>query len=145
MTHEDEGHYTAKHPIGTELSKQIAEAVKRKVVNGRITCSAAHAIANELNFSPADVGMAIDLLEVRINKCQLGLYGYSPQKRIVKPAKEVSQQLEEVIKTSLVNNRMPCLSCWEIAKKFGIAKMKISEACELLKIKISPCQLGAFR
>jgi len=145
MTHEDEGNYTAKHPSGTEVNKQIAEAVKRKIVNGKITCSAAHAISNDLNASTADVGVTIDILEVRINKCQLGLYGYSPQRSIVKPAKSISSELEEAVRSKLINDRIPCLSCWDIAKRFGIAKMRVSEACELLKIKIAPCQLGAFK
>ena len=33
---------------------------------------------------------------------------------------------------------------WEIAKRFEISKMKVSSVCEQLKIKIKPCQLGAF-
>ena len=145
MTHQDAGHYRAKHPTDTKLDPKIAEAIKQKTEDGRITCAAAHKIAGKLNVSPADVGVAIDLLEMRINKCQLGLFGYGAQKNAVKPAQRVSPELEEAIKSSLVNNRISCNSCWEIAERFGIAKIDVSAACEALELKIGPCQLGAFR
>jgi hypothetical protein len=48
------------------------------------------------------------------------------------------------INASLIDGRLPCLAAWEIAKRFGVAKAMISAACEAMKVKISPCQLGAF-
>ncbi|MBW2340693.1 MAG: hypothetical protein JRF50_10190 [Deltaproteobacteria bacterium] len=145
MTHEDAGHYSAKHATDTKLDPKIAEAIRLKAVDGRITCAAAHKIAGKLVISPADVGVAIDLLEMRIEKCQLGLFGYGAQKNAVKPAQGVSPELQEAIKASLVNNRISCLSCWEIAERFGIARIDVSAACEALQIRISSCQLGAFQ
>jgi len=143
MTHEDAGHYSKKHPEAKH-NLQIEQAVKQKVLEGKITCAAAHKVAHELGVSSAEIGIAIDLLEMRIIKCQLGLFGYSPQKGIVKPAEDISPQLKEAIEVELVNNRLSCLSSWEIAKRFGIAKIDVSAACEKLKIKIFSCQLGAF-
>ena len=43
-----------------------------------------------------------------------------------------------------VKERLSCLSAWEIAEETGSTRMAISSACEKLKIKIKPCQLGAF-
>jgi len=145
MAHEDAGHYAAKHPPNTNLNTGIAEAVNHVMKNGKISCAAAHKIARERKVPPADVGVTIDLLEARINRCQLGLYGYAPEKRIVKPADDVSKELEKTIKDSLINDRLPCKISWEIAEKFGISRMNISAACETLNIKISACQLGSFR
>ncbi len=145
MTHEDAGQYAAKHPKRTTCNPKIAEAVKQKVSDGRITCAAAFKIADKMNVPLAEVGVTIDLLESRIIKCQLGLFGYRPQKKIVKPAKFISPRLEEAIKKSLVNNRISCASAWNIANRFSIPRMDVSAACEKLKIKISSCQLGAFR
>ena len=145
MTHEDAGHYAAKHSPDTRLDPKIAEAIKKKISDGKIPCAAVHKIAHELDVSPNSVGVAIDLLEARISLCQLGLYGYSPEKGIVKPAESVSQELEEAIRNSLVNNRLSCLSSWEIASQLRIPKMNVAAACETLKIKISNCQLGSFR
>ncbi|MEA1935669.1 MAG: hypothetical protein U9M96_02465 [Thermodesulfobacteriota bacterium] len=144
MAHEDAGHYAAKHPPEKKLNQNIAGIVKQQASNGKISCASGHKIAGNLNVPPAEVGITIDLLEMRINRCQLGLYGYSPEKRIVEPAEKISPELEETILKTLVNNRLSCAAAWKIARKFNIPKMEVSSACEALKIKISACQLGAF-
>ncbi|MBN2178696.1 MAG: hypothetical protein JW743_04655 [Deltaproteobacteria bacterium] len=145
MTHEDAGHYAAKHSKETELNERIAVEIRKKIREGKVSCAAAHKTAEELGVTPAEVGVAIDLLEARIERCQLGLYGYSPKRRIVEAAENVSPELEEAIRESLSEGKLTCLSSWEIAKKFGIPKMAVSSACETLGIKLSSCQLGAFK
>jgi hypothetical protein len=145
MTHEDAGHYRLKHPSDTKLNPRIAEAIKRKATNNKISCASAHKIADEFDTTPAQVGVALDLLEMRITNCQLGLFGHSPEIKAVKASESVPPEIEEAIKRSLVNNRISCLSCWKIAGRFGIAKMDVSAACEALEVKIGACQLGAFR
>ena len=144
MTHEDAGHYALKHPPGTEINQQIADRIKAAVIDNKITCKAAHKIADELGVKPGDVGVTVDLLEVRISKCQLGLYGYDTKGKVVNPAKAVSPELETAIGKSAGKGKLTCLESWEIAKEFGITRMEISSACETLKIKISSCQLGSF-
>jgi hypothetical protein len=145
MTHEDAGHYRLKHPSDTKLNPRIVEAVRRKATNNKISCASAHKIADETSAPPAEIGVALDLLEMRITNCQLGLFGHSPETKVVKPSESVPPEIEEAIKRSLVNNRISCLSCWEIAARFGMAKMDVSSACEALDLKINACQLGAFR
>ncbi len=144
MTHEDRGHYAKKHPPDRKVQPEIAEALKQKATKRKVSCAAAHKIAGDLNVPPAEVGFTIDTLEIRIIKCQMGLYGYHPEKRIVKPAETVTQSLEKAIRDALVNGKIECAAAWDIAKKFGIARMDVSSACETLKVKISSCQLGAF-
>jgi hypothetical protein len=145
MAHEDAGHYAAKHSKKTELDERIAKAVRNDISKGTISCAAAHKIAAELGVTPMDVGVTIDLLEARIDKCQLGLYGYSPKGRIVEPAESVSRELKVAIEDSLLESKLTCLSSWEIAEGCKCPKISVSSACEKLGIKISACQLGAFR
>jgi len=104
----------------------------------------AHKIAGDLDIVPIEVGTAIDLLEYRIIRCQLGLFGYDPKTKIVKPAGEVSPELKKAIHENMKNNRLSCLSCWKIAKQLNLRKMAVSAACETLEIKLYKCQLGAF-
>jgi hypothetical protein len=144
MTHEDKGHYAKKHSPDRKVQPEIAEALNNKASNRKISCAAAHKIAKDLNVSPAEVGFTTDTLEIRLIKCQLGLHGYYPEKRIVKPAETVSQTLKKAIRDSLVHGKLDCAAAWDIAKRLGIARMDVSSACETLKIKISSCQLGAF-
>jgi hypothetical protein len=144
MAHRDAGNYSAKHGSESSLNREIAKAVEKRAVRGEITCADAFAIAAELHVPPGEVGIAIDLMEIRISKCQLGLFGYGAEKIVVKPAETISMELEKAIRAALLNGRLPCAVGWEIAQVFNISRMNISSACEAIKIKIKPCQLGAF-
>ncbi len=144
MTHEDAGHYAAKHSKGAQADPNVVEQVRQKLSENHISCAAAHAVAADLSIAPSYVGMTIDLLEARIVKCQMGLFGYSPQKNIVTPADSVSPELKNAIETELTDSRISCEHCWEIASKQGIKKLDVASACESLGVKVKPCQLGAF-
>ncbi len=144
MTHEDAGNYAGKRR-GAELNEAIAAKVKEKISENKISCSEAHSIAAELNVDPGEVGIAIDLLEVRIIKCQLGLFGHGKEKNIPALPDTIDPDIEPAIRSSLVNGRLACSAAWEIAKRFHVSKAMVSAVCEKMKIKISPCQLGAFK
>jgi hypothetical protein len=144
MTHHDKGHFAAKHPSGTLLDPIVEKGIKEKSRQGSITCAAAHELAHQLNLSPANIGVAIDLMEYRIAKCQLGLFGYSPQKKIVTPARQVTSELASQIRSNLIADRLPCAAAWQLADDRGLSRLELSAACEALGIKVSPCQLGAF-
>jgi hypothetical protein len=144
MTHEDAGHYASKHPKGAEADPRIMEQVRQKLSDNHITCTAAHAVAADLSVPPSKVGMTIDLLEARIVKCQMGLFGYSPQKCIVKPAENISSELKNAIETKQRDKRISCEHCWEIASQQECQKLEVAGACEALEMKVKPCQLGAF-
>ena len=144
MTRKDSGNYGKKHSPNLQKKPEVVEALKRKSSGGEISCAAAFKIAEDLGVSPAEAGFTIDSLEIKLVKCQMGLYGYGPRKRAVKPMNNVPEALEEAIKVRLKDSKLSCKAAWEIAEKLGIGKMDVASACETLKIKISSCQLGAF-
>lgn len=144
MTSKDKGHYAKKHPSDREIDQKVTDAVKGRVLKGEISCAAAFKIAGDLEASPLEVGFTIDVLEIPITKCQLGLFGYNPDSKFIKPAESVSSELEDAIHQALVDNRLTCIAAWEIAERLGLGKMDVASACEALKIKIASCQLGTF-
>ena len=144
MTHSDKGHFARKHLPDRKANPEIVNAAKSCVSEGTISCAVAFNIASELNVSPEEVGFTLDFMEIPIRKCQLGLHGYEPKRKILEPADKVSIELESMIREKLVNGRLSCASAWHIAKRLGLRKMEVSSACEALKIKISACQLGTF-
>jgi hypothetical protein len=144
MTREDAAHYSIKHPRGTPVDPSLAEALKQMAPNGLLPCRIAHEIASQFAVPPAEVGKTADLLEHRIIECQMGLFGYSPQKRIVTPAARVDPALREALEQRTVEGVISCFSCWEVAAALGIARMAVASAVESLGLKIKPCQLGAF-
>ena len=143
MTRKDSG-YGKKHPTNLRPDQRVLDAVRQRAAGGEISCAVAFDIAEKLKVVPAEVGVAIDTAEISIVKCQLGLFGYQPQKRLVRPSETISQALDTAIRAALVHDRLPCNEAWNIANSMELPKMAVSSACEALNIKISSCQLGAF-
>lgn len=128
-----------------EINPVLENAIKSRAQESRITCAAAMKIAKETGVEFPAVGRMLDQMEIRLIECQLGLFGAKdPQNRKVQAAQAVSAGLEEEIRRALQNGCLSCAGSWMIARKTKITKKKVSAACEYLKIKIKPCQLGAF-
>jgi hypothetical protein len=144
MTHSDAGRYSAKHAPGGSPDEKIAGAVREKAAKGALPCAEAERIGAALGVKLEEVGRTLDLLELRIGRCQLGLFGYGPERKAVHPAESVAPDLGEAIRGRLADGRLPCKAAWEIAAELGITRMGVSAACETQKIRIKPCQLGAF-
>ncbi len=145
MSHEDEGNYAAKHPEGTGVDPRAAELIRARRDGNKMSCADAHAVAQELGIDPLEVGKNLDLMEIRIAKCQLGLFGYAgPGRSIVEPAENVPQELRDKITAALENGTITCKRLWDIADGMGIPRIEGSAACEAMKIKVRRCQLGAF-
>ena len=146
MTLEEGQKFSDKHGADAQADPRATDKIQQKAKNGELACAVAHQIAEELNLPPAEIGKAIDLLEYRISKCQLGLFGYGqgPDKKRVKPKAPEDQQLEDAMQEALQDGKLTCSDAWQIASRFKVSKMTVSNACEALGIKIKPCQLGAF-
>ncbi len=144
MSDTRKGCFSAKHAAGAEPDERIAEAVRARKCEEGLSCAKAFGIAEDLGVAPSEVGRALDLMETRILRCQLGLFGYHPAKRLVKPAETISEELHRAIGEGLVNDRLPCKTAWDIALIQKIPRMAVADACEKMSIKIKPCQLGSF-
>jgi hypothetical protein len=144
MTHEDKGKFFAKHPKDTKVDEDLKKEILEQVKNSSLSCKKAEEIAGEMGFSLEETGRTIDILNIKITKCQLGLFGYGETQKIVQSAKEIPPELKESITSALEDERLSCAAAWEIAGKLNISRMKVAAACEALQIKIKPCQLGAF-
>ncbi len=58
--------------------------------------------------------------------------------------KDMDMTLEEELKTSLVNGRLPCAVAFKIARKLKVTPRKVGEVANKLNIRIVSCQLGCF-
>lgn len=126
------------------MNAQIKEAVEQSVSKGRISCAAAHKIAENLAVPPIKVGEVIDRMGIRVTECRLGLFGRRAQNAMVTPAEKISPKLENAIEKALKNNRLSCAAGWKIADELDIAGTSVGSACEALNVKISACRLGVF-
>lgn len=144
MAHKDKGRFAAKHPSGTTVTPELTEAIAVRMTDNAISCSAAHAVAEALGVPPREAGVAIDLQEGQIRKCQLGLFGYGKGRKAVQPAESVAPELQAAIEAALEDGRLPCAAAWRIADAAGMPRMAVANACEKLGLRINKCQLGAF-
>ncbi len=143
MTHQDKGHYAQKH-LNATLNKAIADKITAASKDGVIDCASAHKIAKATGTAPDGIGVQIDLMELRITRCQLGLFGYGPQKKNLNPDVQVSDQLKADIINTQSEGSLSCSQCWELARRHKRSIPDMGSACEKIEIRIKPCQLGAF-
>ena len=136
--------FSEKYGPDAKPDPAIKEQIEKEAKEGRLPCAVAFKIADDMGVAPSEVGKTADLMEYRMVKCQLGLFGYQPKSAIVQAKVPENPDIEDAIKAGLVNDRLPCKTAWEIAARFDVRKMTVSAACEALKVKIKPCQLGAF-
>ena len=81
MSTDEHGGYASKHPMGFNQNPAIVRAIQEKVRKNGLPCAVAFDIASTLGVSPLEVGKNADLLEIPLIKCQLGLFGYQPNKK----------------------------------------------------------------
>ena len=126
------------------MDEKIAAAIERRAKNGELRCAEAFRIAEELGVAPLAVGQTANELDVRLARCQLGLFGHGPQKSITEAAEEIPPDLEQAIREGLILGRLPCAVAWAIAARFGMPKLHVANAAEGLDVRLAQCQLGAF-
>ena len=143
MGHQDQGHYARKHPE-KQRDEAIAQVIEKMAESGRLNCSDAHRAAKQLGVSPGKIGEQADLAELRISKCQMGLFGYYPGKKNLNPDIEISEAADQAIDKTQTDGRISCARCWELATELGMPRLDMGSTCEKKKIRIKPCQLGAF-
>jgi hypothetical protein len=57
-----------------EIKAELLEAVKNVSRDGRITCTEARSLAEELNVHPREIGDACNALKIKIIACELGCF-----------------------------------------------------------------------
>ena len=113
-----------------------------------VPCAVAHYIAADVGVAPLEVGDTLNEMDVRINMCQLGLFGYAqkgkPAYRIFKAMEDVPEDLAAAINEAAVDGRVSCVALWKIGAEFDLSRHEMGNAVEGLGLKVKPCQLGCF-
>lgn len=144
--HDPNVKYAEKHDAGAEpdpVLKQLL-GMRPKTDKKELSCSLAMQLGQSARLNPAEVGRTLDILEYRVNLCQLGLFGHKPVSRILaaaKPGEEIASAVKAAIQP---DGGITCAAIWELAKALKLPKMTVASYCLHLKAKIKSCQLGAF-
>jgi len=124
----------------------VEETIRGQLLGGRLPCAKAFAIGTEHGVSPKVVCETADGIDIRICRCQLGLFGYEDlgTRRLVRPLSKVAESLEDRIRQASGDGRISCAATWRIAEEEGLPRFLVGCACETLDVRVSPCQLGCF-
>jgi hypothetical protein len=128
----------------SQTDQNFLEHIKTRLQSGKLPCAVAFDIAEQNQISMHTIGQVVNTEDIRLSKCQLGLFGYPPDNKIIEPLNSIKPELKQVIQSTQKNNEIKCAEIWEIARNLGYRKLHVSCACESLKLKIRGCQLGAF-
>ncbi len=137
---------TLKSKAGSSIepNPKLKKILLERAAGNELPCAVAFKISKDQRVSMDEIGKVADFLKIRLIKCQLGLFGYKPEKKIVKPITVIRKSLEEKIISSADKGKISCKDAWRIASDLDINKLEVGNACETLSIKIGSCQLGAF-
>ena len=136
--------FSTKHGPDEKPDTSIKNEILKKTKNEKIPCAVAFEIAKVLQISPEKVGKTADLMNFKLTKCQMGLFGYQPKKKIVNLQDNIKEDVKNAVSDALPHGRLSCKQAWDIASRLHVGKMTVSGACEALGVKIKDCQLGAF-
>lgn len=132
------------YPSEEQLDPALKNLLREKAGQGELPCALGFDISKTQGVPVETVGMYADVLKIRLTKCQMGLFGHTPEKKRVKPVWPADDDLKHAIEKAVVDGALTCRSAWRIASEQNCGKMDVSCACEAMKIKIRDCQLGAF-
>jgi len=124
----------------------IESAVLATLRDGRLPCAFAFRLAGEHEWTPAQVGAEANRMDVRISRCQLGLFGYDSfrQKGLLQSFDEVPGDITVSLRAAANESQIACAALWRIADEHGVPRMAIACAAETLELRVTPCQLGCF-
>ncbi|MBF0450390.1 MAG: hypothetical protein HQK75_06790 [Candidatus Magnetomorum sp.] len=126
------------------LDEKLLNTIRQHLQSEKLPCSVAFDIAQKNQVQIKHIGQTADMAGIRLCKCQLGLFGYEPEKKKIKPLQIIEPALNQAIQDAQKDNRMTCKTIWHIAETMKMNKLHVSCACETLGLKIKNCQLGAF-
>lgn len=126
------------------MRQEVAAQIKGALTEGRLPCASAFKIARRLQVSPHQVGEVANEFDVKISRCQLGLFGYGPEGSPLEPMQEVEGELEARIRDRVIGGELPCTTAWDIAGELTMKRIDVARAAERLGIRITQCQLGCF-
>ena len=136
-------------PADITLDETIAAAIRARLEDGRLTCPAAFAVADEVACPPSAVGETADALTIKLTACQLGLFGFPGHAKGWAAAGVASLPVAEGLEQAIRDERdeqgeIGCVELWRLAVRFDVSRMQLGYVTDRLGIPIRRCQLGAF-
>ncbi len=133
-----------KSPVEFASDETIAEKIKEITENGYLSCTVAFRLADQVGLSSGEIGRYADVLDLRLTKCRIGLFGHGKGIKLVKKLESVDAVLESRVNEFAINERVNCEDVLKVADEFKVSPVIVGSVCQTKGIKIKNCCLGAF-
>jgi hypothetical protein len=116
------------------------------LILGRLPCALAFRAAADIGVAPVEVREAADAADIRVSRCQLGLFGFEEfgEKRLDHCATEVPDDLRDALSSAATSDAVSCAVAWRLADSLGVPRVLVGSAANAMGIRVVQCQLGCF-
>jgi hypothetical protein len=136
---------TKIRPADFRPDETLCTLLTKRLPDGEMPCATGFALARELGITTQELGHYADHLNLRLVKCQIGLFGQGKGgKKLIQTLDRVDEALREAIVAAGNDSVMTCEQVFDIARTHKCSQVAVGSACETLGIKIRQCRFGAF-
>ncbi len=130
--------------LSVDTLSLLESATSASLKDGYLRCPVAWKIARKLNVPKIAVGAMMDKLGARVTECQLGFFNVDKTPYTGPAPQEPSPELTSSLRELDAMDKLTCPAIFELARQFKTTPLKVSEAANILGLKIRKCQLGCF-
>lgn len=123
---------------------RLETVVTDSLQDGYLPCPVAWRIAKDFDIPRIAVGAIMDKLGVRVTDCHIGFFKVDKTPYLATAPREPSQELTTGLQELDAAGNLTCSAVFELSRHLKTTPMKVSEAANILKLKIRNCQLGCF-
>jgi hypothetical protein len=122
----------------------LESAVHAALKDGCLPCPVGWKIAKDMAIPRIAVGAVMDKLGVRIANCQLGFFKVDKTPYPDAAPQEASPEIAAGLRELDSARDLTCAAVFELTRRLRTTPMRVSEAANILGLKIGGCQLGCF-
>ncbi|GAB6097406.1 hypothetical protein JCM14469_36600 [Desulfatiferula olefinivorans] len=136
---------TKIRPADFRPDETLCTLLTKRLPDGEMPCATGFALARELGITTQELGHYADHLNLRLVRCQIGLFGQGKGKaKLIHTLDRVDRALREAVDAASGDGVITCEQVFEIARTLKLSQVAVGSACETLGIKIRQCRFGAF-
>lgn len=130
--------------LPAEKLSELESVVSSSLRDGYMPCPLAWKIAREAGVPRIAVGAVVDKMGRRVTDCQIGCFKVEKTPFEDVEIKRLDGEVFSEIKALESAKKLTCEAVFELARKYKLRPMDVSNEVNALGFKVSVCQLGCF-
>lgn len=130
--------------LPAEKLSELESTVSSSLRDGYMPCPLAWKIAREADVPRIAVGAVIDKMGRRVTDCQIGCFKIEKTPFEDSEIKRLEGEVVSEIKELESAKQLTCAAVFDLARKYKLKPMDVSNEINALGFKVSECQLGCF-